>query len=87
MLAMTCDWRVMATGDATSQKPFTIGLNETKLGIAAPFWFADTFISVVGQRQADIMLQTGALISAQEAHRVGLVDEAVAQDAVMGQAV
>jgi hypothetical protein len=33
LLAMSCDYRVMV------KNKFTIGLNETKLGIVAPFWF------------------------------------------------
>merc|ERR1712183_590571 len=32
MLAMSCDYRII------SSNKITIGLNETKLGIAAPFW-------------------------------------------------
>jgi 3,2-trans-enoyl-CoA isomerase len=32
MLAMSCDWRVMALADPINGKPLTIGLNETKLG-------------------------------------------------------
>jgi hypothetical protein len=33
LLAMSCDYRVMV------RNKFTIGLNETKLGIVAPYWF------------------------------------------------
>jgi 3,2-trans-enoyl-CoA isomerase len=32
MLAMSCDYRVMLGPN------FTIGLNEAKIGIPAPFW-------------------------------------------------
>ena len=86
MLAMSCDWRVMALADPIKGKPLTIGLNETKLGIVAPFWFADTMEYVVGARQTDLLLQTGALLTTEEALAVGLVDEAVAHDQVMSRA-
>ena len=86
MLAMSCDWRVMALADPIKGKPLTIGLNETKLGIVAPFWFADTMEYVVGARQTDLLLQTGALLTTEEALAVGLIDEAVAHDQVMSRA-
>lgn len=86
LMALSCDWRVMSTADPVKQKPFTIGLNETKLGIVAPFWFADTFKYVIGERQADILLQTGALVTAEHAAGIGLVDEATAHDQVMSAA-
>ena len=38
---------------------FKIGLNETQLGIAAPMWFAETMTAIVGQRQAEKLLQVG----------------------------
>ena len=37
MLGIASDYRVMTQG--TAGKEFTIGLNETKLGIVAPFWY------------------------------------------------
>lgn len=33
MLSMTCDYRIMA-----DNARYSIGLNETQLGIIAPFW-------------------------------------------------
>ena len=81
MLAMSCDWRVMSLTDGGADgRPLTIGLNETKLGIVAPFWFADTMAYVVGSRQTDLLLQTGALLTTEQALAVGLVDEAVLQE-------
>ncbi|EGD77869.1 dodecenoyl-Coenzyme A delta isomerase [Salpingoeca rosetta] len=68
LVALMCDERVMA--DA----PVTIGLNETKLGIVAPVWFMDLFRGAVGQRNAERLLQLGALLSPHEAKGVGLVD-------------
>lgn len=85
LLAISSDYRVMSQGAAG--KVFSIGLNETKLGIVAPFWFCDTYKQILGDRQADFMLQTGALVTADEALAVGLVDEAVAHEDVKPQAV
>jgi 3,2-trans-enoyl-CoA isomerase len=59
----------------------TIGLNETRLGIIAPFYFAEPLMHLVGHRVADRMLQLGALISPQEALKVGLLDELAASPA------
>ena len=87
MLAMSCDWRVMSLTDGgAAGNPLTIGLNETKLGIVAPFWFADTMEYVVGTRQTDLLLQTGALLTTEQALAVGLVDEAVERTQVMQRA-
>lgn len=49
--------------------------------------FCDTFKLILGDRQADFMLQTGALVTADEAISVGLVDQAVPHDEVKPQAV
>lgn len=52
----------------------TIGLNEAKFGLVAPFWFMDSFMAVVGRRNAEHALLTGKLYKVSEAHKVGLVD-------------
>ena len=80
MLAMASDYRVMAEGK------YTIGLNETLLGILAPFWFRDLMVSVVGTREASRGLQLGYLYSVEEALKVGLVDKAVPKDQVVSAA-
>ena len=68
LLALCSDYRVM-------QGPkFTIGLNETLLGIVAPFWFKDSMQNVVGQRQTELALMLGTLFTADQALSIGLVD-------------
>ena len=62
---------------------FSIGLNETQLGIAAPSWFVDTFRNTVGHRTAERMLALGLMIKSDEALKIGLVDEVVAKDKVI----
>eukprot|EP00802_Teleaulax_amphioxeia_P022783 Tamp_23265.p1 GENE.Tamp_23265~~Tamp_23265.p1 ORF type:complete len:305 (+),score=74.88 Tamp_23265:55-915(+) len=70
LLAMSCDYRVMA-------QDYVIGLNETRFGLVAPTWFVDVTVNTVGHRQAEKLLFPGALVNTQEALQMGLVDEMV----------
>lgn len=54
---------------------FTIGLNETQLGIVAPTWFQGPMRNTIGERQAEIALTTGRMFTTDEALKIGLVDE------------
>lgn len=54
---------------------FTIGLNETKLGIVAPSWFQGPLKATIGERQAELALTTGRMFTTNEALKVGLIDE------------
>lgn len=54
---------------------FTIGLNETQLGIVAPTWFQATMKNTIPLRQAELALTQGRMFSTEEALKVGLVDE------------
>ena len=56
---------------------FTIGLNEAKFGLVAPFWFMDSFVATVGQREGEFGLLNGKLYSVNEAKRIGLIDSVV----------
>jgi len=69
LLALSCEYRVLVGPKNT------IGLNETKLGIIAPKWFMDCMRNVIGERQAELALTTGKMFTADEALKVGLVDE------------
>jgi len=81
LLAMTCDYRAMVG------PKFSIGLNETQLGIVAPFWFKDTMVNTIGTRQTELALMLGTLFTAEQALKIGLVDEVVAdRDAVLAAA-
>lgn len=68
LLATSCEYRVMLP-------KFTIGLNETQLGIVAPKWFMATFLSVLPQKDAERALNQGRMFTTDEALKVGLVDE------------
>lgn len=69
---MSTEYRVMLNN-------FTIGLNETQLGIVAPWWFEATMRNTIGTRQTELALTTGRLFKTDEALKVGLIDE-IAQD-------
>mmetsp|Transcript_5591 Transcript_5591/g.12177 ORF Transcript_5591/g.12177 Transcript_5591/m.12177 type:complete len:334 (-) Transcript_5591:161-1162(-) len=78
-LAMACDYRIMSTGHDVGGKRVvpTIGMNETKLGIAAPFWMGQMLVRTIGNRQAELALAMGTMFPPEEALGVGLVDEIV----------
>nr|XP_006637356.1 PREDICTED: enoyl-CoA delta isomerase 1, mitochondrial [Lepisosteus oculatus] len=78
LMATSCDYRIMA-----DNPKYGIGLNETQLGIVAPFWFRDTMVNTVGNRVAELSLQLGLLYSAPDALRVGLVDQLVPEQEVL----
>ncbi|MBC7989360.1 MAG: enoyl-CoA hydratase/isomerase family protein [Luteimonas sp.] len=69
VLALCCDYRVMASG------PFRIGLNETQVGLAAPLGVMRLMQRVVGQHRAERLLVSGELVDAERALAIGLVDE------------
>jgi 3,2-trans-enoyl-CoA isomerase len=69
VIAICSDYRVMAQGD------FKIGLNEVRVGIALPPVILQLLRRIVGDRQAERLGVGGLMIDAQEALRVGLVDE------------
>uniref|UniRef100_H2YHF4 Enoyl-CoA delta isomerase 1, mitochondrial n=1 Tax=Ciona savignyi TaxID=51511 RepID=H2YHF4_CIOSA len=78
-MALMSDYRVM-------EKQKSIGLNETQLGIVAPFFFADLMIATVGRRIAEIGLNMGKLYSSEEALTIGLVDEVTDLESVVPNA-
>ncbi|WP_242112123.1 enoyl-CoA hydratase/isomerase family protein [Luteimonas aquatica] len=69
VLALCCDYRVMAHG------PFQIGLNETRVGLAAPEGIQQLMRRVVGAYRAERLLVAGEMVSSERALALGLVDE------------
>lgn len=76
VLALCCDYRVMASG------PFRIGLNETQVGLAVPVGVMRLMQRVVGQYRAERLLVSGEMVDAERALAIGLVDELVEIDHV-----
>lgn len=81
VLALCCDWRVMAAGK------YKIGLNEVQVGLRMPQPILAAAKHVLGERQAERMCTTAALVGVDEAHRIGLIDEIVDEESVVEQAV
>lgn len=82
LMSLTCDYRIMADNPR-----YSIGLNETQLGIVAPFWFKDTMMNTVGHRTTEIALELGLLYNPSEALKIGLVDQLVPEDQVLATAM
>ncbi|XP_061892433.1 enoyl-CoA delta isomerase 1, mitochondrial isoform X1 [Entelurus aequoreus] len=78
LMSITCDYRIMVDNPR-----YSIGLNETQLGIVAPFWFKDTMSNTVGHRTTEMALALGLLYNPAEALKVGLVDQIVPEDKLM----
>ncbi|SEL82416.1 Enoyl-CoA hydratase/carnithine racemase [Pseudoxanthomonas sp. GM95] len=79
VLALCCDYRVM-TRSADPSRPLQIGLNETQVGLAVPDGIQHLMRRVIGKHRAERLLVAGAMISAEHAAEIGLVD-ALADDA------
>jgi len=86
VLALCCDYRVMARSPDPAQ-PFTIGLNEVQVGLIAPEGIQRLLRRAVGVHRAGILLTTGALVPAEQALQIGLVDELAEGDLVAARAV
>lgn len=81
VLALFCDWRIMAEGD------YKIGLNEVQVGIPLPPVILAGLRRLVGPRQAERLAVSGALLSPQEALDVGFVDELAPLERVVERGV
>jgi enoyl-CoA hydratase/carnithine racemase len=80
ILALFCDWRVMAEG------PFTIGFNEVRIGVPMPEVVAALAARTVGPRDAEILCVSGRLVEPDEALALGLVDEVAPMEMVVERA-
>lgn len=65
MLSVCCEYRVMV-------QDYTIGLNETRLGISAPTFFQAAFRNVLSAREAEKALILGTMFSTDEALKVNI---------------
>jgi enoyl-CoA hydratase/carnithine racemase len=81
VLALCCDYRVMAEGE------FRIGLNETQVGLAAPDAIQHLMRRVVGTYRAERLLVSGTMLESAQALAVGLVDELAPSGQVVPRAL
>lgn len=77
VLAICCDYRVMAEGK------FIIGLNEVPVGIIVPESIFHLYAFWLGNATAYRALLEGKLMTTEEALSVGLVDEVVKPESIL----
>lgn len=80
VLAIMCDYRVMARG------PFKIGLNEVQVGLSVPDCIQAALRRLIGAYRAERLLVAGSMIEADRALAVGFVDELIEVDLVVSRA-
>jgi len=81
MLALACDYRVMATGKAR------VSLNELGFGASVFAGITEMLRFSVGSANATKVLYSGTMYSAEEAKGIGLVDEVATEPDLMDAAV
>jgi 3,2-trans-enoyl-CoA isomerase len=81
VLAIMCDYRVMARG------AFKIGLNEVQVGLSVPECIQAALRRLVGTYRAERLMVEGAMLDAEQADAIGLVDELVDGDLVVARAL
>lgn len=77
VLAIMCDYRVMARG------AYRIGLNEVQVGLSVPECIQAALRRLVGTYRAERLLVAGTMLEAEQAQAIGFVDELVDVDAVV----
>lgn len=81
VMGLFCDYRVMARG------PYRIGLNEVQVGLIVPECIQYALRRLVGTYRAERLLVAGAMVEAEQALAIGMVDELVDVDHVAVRAV
>lgn len=76
VLALCCDYRVMASG------PYRIGLNETQVGLVVPEGVQRLLRRVAGPYRAERLMVSGELVESGQALAYGVVDELAGIDEV-----
>ncbi len=77
VLALFCDYRVMARGE------YRIGLNEVQVGLTVPDCIQAALRRLVGPYRAERLLVVGAMLDGDEALAAGMVDELTDVDHVI----
>jgi enoyl-CoA hydratase/carnithine racemase len=81
VLSIMCDYRIMARG------AYRIGLNEVQVGLSVPECIQAALRRLVGTYRAERLVVVGAMLDAEQADAIGLVDELVDVDAVVPRAI
>lgn len=80
VLAICCDYRLMAEGE------YIIGLNEIPVGIVVPEGIFKVYAFWIGKQKAYQYLLEGKLINVNEALKTGLIDEVCPAENLLAQA-
>ena len=80
VLALHCDYRVMARG------PYRIGLNEVQVGLTVPACIQAALARLVGAYRAERLLVAGTMLESEAALAIGFVDELADVDFVADRA-
>jgi enoyl-CoA hydratase/carnithine racemase len=81
VLAIFCDYRVMARGE------FRIGLNEVRVGLTVPDCIQAALRRLIGTYRAERLLVAGTMLDSEDALAAGFVDELTGIDQVVTRAV
>ena len=81
ILALTTDYRIMGRGDK-----HVIGMHEFKMSMQIPEMLCDIYAYHMGEKEAWVAVQNAKWHNSDEAVSVGLVNESVEVDEVMGKA-
>ena len=81
ILAITCDYRIMAEGEK-----YTIGLNEVAVNILIADIIPIVYSYWLGTRRSHQLLLEGRLLHVSEAKEIGLIDEVCPMDEVLPKA-
>lgn len=81
VLAIFCDYRVMARGE------YKIGLNEVQVGLTVPDCIQAALRRLLGAYRAERLLVAGAMLDASAALAAGMVDELAEVDQVVLRAI
>ncbi|UPG88906.1 enoyl-CoA hydratase/isomerase family protein [Luteibacter aegosomaticola] len=81
VLSLFADYRIMAHG------VYKIGLNEVQVGLSVPEPIQFAMRRIIGNYRAERLLVAGAMVDAEAAHAIGLVDELAAVEQVVQRAV
>ena len=76
VIALFCDYRVMARG------AWRIGLNEVQVGLTVPAMIQGALTRLLGACRAERLLVAGQMLEAEDALRLGFVDELADADEV-----
>ncbi|MGN6480741.1 enoyl-CoA hydratase/isomerase family protein [Luteibacter sp.] len=81
VMSLFADYRIMAHG------VYKIGLNEVQVGLSVPEPIQFAMRRIVGPYRAERLLIAGAMVDAETAHGIGLVDELAAVEQVVQRSV